>query len=63
MIKMDNKDLNWKGLLFFLFIKQNQSFKKWFSQKYYGFHKNIKQHNLFNTGNDKKYLVSLKSAY
>ncbi len=55
MIKMDNKDLNWKGLLFFLFIKISHSKNS--------FHKNIKQHNLFNTGNDKKYLVSLKSAY
>ncbi len=41
--------------IFFLFIKI------WFESKY-GFHKNIKQCNCFNTDNE-KWLLSRKSAY
>ncbi len=32
-------------------------------KKYHGFHKNIKQHNIFNIDNNKKCFLSSKSAY
>ncbi len=41
-------------MLFFFF---------YFLKKYHGFHKNIKQHNCFNTDNNNKCFLNSKSAY